>query len=143
MSNLLLVELPNGRFVKRLREELLAGDVVVPDGQKSSQKYKNRRCFEGDQAYRSELERDRHQELLLLERAGHIAGLTREVPFELAPGVVIQGRKRPPVRYFADFVYSTADGRIIVEDAKGMRTPSYKLKRHFMKHIHNIDILET
>ncbi len=79
----------------------------------------------------------------MLERAGHIAGLTREVPFELAPAVVIQGRKRPAMRYFADFVYSTADGKIVVEDAKGVRTEGYRIKRHFMKHIHNIDILET
>lgn len=106
-------------------------------------KYGNKPCTVGAEKYRSQRERDRHQELLLLERAGHIAGLTREVPFALAESVVIKGRKRPPLRYIADFVYSEASGAHIVEDCKGVRTTAYNIKRHLMKAVHNIEIRET
>lgn len=109
-------------------------------------KYHNKPCQIGDEKYRSQRERDRHQALLMLQRAGQIAGLTREVPFELAPGVRIDGesRKRPAVRYVADFVYSEVrSGAIIVEDAKGVQTPLYRLKKHLMATVHGIHVRES
>ena len=81
-----------------------------------------------------------------MQRAGHIAGLVREVPFILAPGVKIEGekRKRPAIRYYADFVYSDAKtGKIVVEDAKGMQTPMYRLKKHLMATVHGIHVREA
>ena len=95
--------------------------------------------------YRSKREAGRHQALLLLQRAGHIAGLVREVPFVLAPKVKIEGetRARPALRYVADFVYTTADGRMVIEDAKGFRTPVYRVKKHLMKTVHNVDVVEV
>jgi hypothetical protein len=108
-------------------------------------KYGARPCEIGGEKYRSQKEAKRHQELVLLQKAGRIAGLTREVPFVLAPGVAIAGekRKRPAVRYVADFVYSTADGRTVVEDAKGMQTPMYRLKKHLMATVHGISVVEA
>ena len=109
-------------------------------------KYRNKPCAVGGEKYRSQREAKRHQELLLLQRAGKIAGLAREVPFELLPGVKINGepRARPAVRYVADFVYSdVAAGKVVVEDAKGVQTPVYRLKKHLMKTIHNIDVVEA
>jgi hypothetical protein len=109
-------------------------------------KYRNKPCTIGSEKYRSQRERDRHQALLLLQQAGLIAGLVREVPFELAPGVKIDGenRKRPAVRYVADFVYSDVKaGKIIVEDAKGMQTPVYRLKKHLMATIRGIHVREA
>ena len=108
-------------------------------------KYGNKPCSVGSEKYRSQREMKRHQDLLLLQKAGEIAGLTREVPFVLAPAVHINGenRKRPAVRYVADFVYSTSHGAIVVEDAKGMQTPVYRLKKHLMKTLHNIDVQES
>lgn len=44
--------------------------------------------------------------------------------------------------YVADFVYVEA-GRRVVEDAKGFRTPIYKLKRRLMLALHNVEIRET
>mgnify|MGYP003387474574 FL=1 len=110
------------------------------------QKYGNKPRAVGAETYRSGREADRHQELLLLQHAGKITGLVREVPFELAPGVRIDGEKRarPPIRYYADFVYTDlATCKIVVEDAKGMRTPVYRLKKHLMKTIHRVDVKET
>jgi hypothetical protein len=108
-----------------------------------TRKYGNKPCEVGGQKYRSQRERDRHMELQLLERAGQIAGLTREVPFVLADAVTIQGRKRPALRYYADFVYCTADGLHVVEDCKGVRTEAYRVKRHLMRSVHGIEIKET
>jgi hypothetical protein len=106
-------------------------------------KYGNKPCEINGEKYRSQRERDRHQELVLLQRAGQIAGLTREVPFVLADAVTIQGRRRPSLRYVADYVYCTADGQQVVEDCKGVRTPVYNLKRHLMMSVHGIEIKET
>lgn len=107
-------------------------------------KYKNTPCVIGGESYRSKREAARHQDLLLLQRAGHIADLVREVPFVLAPAVVLEKRKRPAIRYYADFVYTdVTSGRVVVEDAKGARTPVYKLKRHLMATVHSIEVLET
>ena len=108
-------------------------------------KYKNRPTQIGNEKYRSEHEAARHQSLLIRQRAGKITGLVREVPFVLAPKVKIIGenRARPAVRYVADFVYSDAEtGQIVVADAKGMQTPVYRLKKHLMKTVHNIDVVE-
>jgi hypothetical protein len=78
----------------------------------------------------------------MLGKAKKITDLQLQVKYELAPSVVIQGRKRPPIRYVADFVYMQ-DGKRVVEDVKGMLTPVYKLKRHLMATVHGIEILET
>jgi len=81
---------------------------------------------------------------MLLEKEGLISNLEREVKYVLAPSVVIGKRKKPEFRYFADFVYTeTKSGVKIVEDCKGVRTPVYVIKRHLMKSVHGIDILET
>ena len=45
--------------------------------------------------------------------------------------------------YIADFVYTDKDGNTIVEDAKGVRTPEYKIKRKLMLYRHGIKIKEV
>ena len=108
-------------------------------------KYRNQPFQIGAEKYSSQREAKRHQELLLLQRAGKIDGLTREVPFVLAERVKIEGesRARPAVRYVADFIYSTAAGAHVVEDAKGMQTPVYRLKKHLMATVHGIHVQEV
>ena len=109
-------------------------------------KYRNTPTSIGAEKYSSKREAARHQELLLMQKAGSIAGLMLEVAFVLAPGVLIAGetRRRPAVRYVADFVYTDArTGMIVIEDAKGMQTPVYRLKKHLMKTVHGIDLVEV
>lgn len=108
-------------------------------------KYHNQPTTIGGEKYRSKREAKRHQELLLLQRAGEIAGVVREVPFVLAPSVRIEGeaRARAAMKYVADFVYSTKDGRTVVEDAKGMSTPVYRLKKHLLATVHGLHIQEV
>jgi hypothetical protein len=96
-------------------------------------KYKNTRVEFDGQKFDSKRELVRYQELLLLQRAGKIAELRRQVSFPLSPAVVIQGRKRPALRYVADFVYqSLTPDAVVVEDVKGRITEGYRIKRHLM-----------
>ncbi len=79
----------------------------------------------------SKREAKRWAELQLLQQAGKIADLDRQVPIEL------QGRDGPLLtptgkvkRYVADFRYTDLrTGLTIWEDAKGFPTPEYKLKK--------------
>ena len=73
-----------------------------------------------------------------MERARIVTNLKLQVPFDLN----VNGQKI--CRYIADFTYtiSNVDCTIeeIVEDAKGIETPEFKLKKKLMKAIYNIDI---
>ena len=107
----------------------------------------------------SHKEARRWDELLLLQRAGKITDLQRQVKYELIPaqyetyeryskkgerlkdGVRLLERK---VEYVADFCYTIADtGENIVEDTKGVKTKDYILKRKLMLAIHGIRIKEV
>jgi len=50
----------------------------------------------------------RWQELELMQSAGEIIHLVRQVPFELPPPVVLGGRKKRAIRYVTDLAYWTA-----------------------------------
>ena len=79
-------------------------------------------------------------ELKLLEKAGKITDLDRQVKFELIPK---QDGERACC-YVADFVY-TEDGKKVVEDVKSEATrkkESYIIKRKLMLYIHGIRIRE-
>lgn len=66
-----------------------------------------------------------------MQEQGEICALERQVVYVLAPGVVINGRKAPPLRYVADFVYERGD-ETVIEDVKGVITAEYRIKRHLM-----------
>lgn len=88
----------------------------------------------------SQKEANRWCELKLLERAGKISGLQRQVKFELIPK---QDGERA-IYYIADFVYHNAeDGKMVVEDVKGFRTKEYKLKKRMLLYFKGIKIKET
>jgi uncharacterized protein DUF1064 len=88
----------------------------------------------------------RYAELRLLERAGEIVGLELQPAFPLyAPvmkGNVITGRVCVG-SYVGDFRYREANGRVVVEDAKGVRTPLYRLKRKIVEAQYGIRIQEV
>lgn len=102
-------------------------------------KYGNIKTFTTDGIKHDSIkEANRWCELNLLLRAGVIQDLQRQVKFELLPKQ--EGERA--VYYIADFVY-TENGKRIVEDAKGMRTEAYKLKKKMMLYFHGIKIRET
>ena len=84
-------------------------------------------------------EANRWCELKLLERAGKIQHLQRQVKYHLIPKQ--EGERE--VCYIADFVYHNAeDGKLVVEDVKGKRTKDYIIKRKLMLWVHGIKIKE-
>ena len=87
----------------------------------------------------------RWQDLKLLQRAGVITGLKRQVKFELIPSTILPGgKKQRAVTYVADFrYYDSREGKWITEDFKGYQTKEYKLKKKLVFYIYGIDILET
>lgn len=106
-------------------------------------KYRNIKVVIDGITFDSKREGDRYCKLKMMERAGEISELALQQSFELAPAVTINGKKKAALRYVADFVYLNKEQSLIVEDVKGMITDVYKIKRHLMKHLFNIDILET
>lgn len=123
-------------------------------------KYKNKKTIIDGITFDSLKEANRYRELKLLERAGKISLLRRQVKFVLIPAqygkatqVYQRGKlkgqlKRGPLlerecAYIADFVYFDADGKKVVEDTKGMRTTDYIIKRKLMLYIHGIKIKEV
>ena len=104
----------------------------------SPPKYGNRKVMTEDGWFDSQRELKRWGELKLLERAGQIKNLRRQVPYELIP-------KMPGSRatfFVADFVYEE-NGQNVVEDSKGYRNRLYLLKRKLMMFRHSIQIRET
>lgn len=109
-------------------------------------KYHNKPIVTQDGKFDSQREYSRWCELKLMQRAGLITDLRRQVKFNLVPAQRAQGKQGKvleyPVDYIADFVY-TADGQQIVEDSKGAKTPDYIIKRKLMLWLHSIRIKET
>lgn len=108
-------------------------------------KYFNKKVTINGEQFDSKKEAKRYQELLLLQKAGKIHGLMRQVKFVLIPSQRIDGKVvEREVSYVADFVYKNiATGEEIVEDTKGMRTKDYIIKRKLMLRMYNIRIYET
>lgn len=109
-------------------------------------KYGNRRvrALTGE-VLDSRREARRYQELLLLQRAGEITDLRRQVKYVLIPtqrgkdGRVIERE----CSYYADFVYCDRSGAEVVEDAKGFRTEVYRIKRKLMLQVYGVRIVEV
>lgn len=109
----------------------------------SRSKYHAKKITRDGITYDSIKEYSRHQELLLLERAGAILGLKRQVRFELIPSQRYDGKViERPCFYVADFVYQE-NGQTIVEDTKGFKTKDYIIKRKLMMYLCGIRIREV
>lgn len=106
-------------------------------------KYHSRKITKDGITYDSVKEYRRFCELHLLERAGAIADLQRQVKFELIPSQRVDGKVvERPCNYVADFVYREG-GKTVVEDTKGFKTPEYKIKKKLLLWVHGIQIKET
>lgn len=106
-------------------------------------KYHNRKITRDGETFDSVKEYRRWCELKLLERAGVIKNLDRQVKFELIPSQKVDGKVvERPVNYVADYVYEQ-DGKTVVEDVKGMKTKDYILKRKMLLYFHGIRIKEV
>lgn len=125
-------------------------------------KYNNRKIIVDGIKFDSKKEAKRYKELKMLEKAGIISNLQRQVKYTLIPAqyertdeVYTKGKdKGKPKKgrlierecaYYADFVYMQ-DGNTIVEDVKGYRDGQaynlFVIKRKLMLYVHGIIIKE-
>ncbi len=109
------------------------------------QKYGNRAVVTADgEKFDSQAEHKRWLYLVMLQKAGEIKGLRRQVPYELIPAQKLRrGGMERATKYIADFVYLTLAGVEIVEDVKGAVTPEFRLKRKLMLWVHGIEVQEV
>ena len=118
-------------------------------------KYHAHRVKVGDEVFHSKKELRRWEELCLLEKAGQIKNLRREVKYILIPSqreiIWKNGKPRQgkvierECSYIADFVYEE-NGQTVVEDVKGgyaTKTPVYLVKRKLMLYVHGIRVREV
>jgi hypothetical protein len=123
-------------------------------------KYYNKKTKASDGTiFDSGREARRWEQLIMLQKAGKIVELQRQVKYELIPaqyetyeryskkGEQLKDGRRlieRKVEYVADFVYHDAEtGELIVEDTKGVRTKDYILKRKLMLSVYGIRIKEV
>ena len=116
-------------------------------------KYGSKRITKDGITFDSLKEYRRWVDLSLLEKAGKVTDLQRQVKFVLIPaqyepdtigarGGVKRGKLiEREVSYVADFVY-TENGKRIVEDTKGFKTKDYIIKRKMMLYFHGVKINE-
>lgn len=116
-------------------------------------KYHSRKITRDGEVFDSIKEYRRYCELKLLEKAGEIHDLERQVKFLLVPAQYEssetdeKGHRRRgklaerEISYYADFVYCRGNMRV-VEDAKGIRTKEYIIKRKLMRYFLGIKVVE-
>ena len=122
-------------------------------------KYHNRAFTCNGVRWDSEKEWYRYQYLLQAQKHGTIRNLERQVTFELLPAVteevIIQLKTKVktktktvqlPVTYTCDFLYTQADGTVVIEDVKAdpkMLPKEYVLKKKMMRALLGIKIREV
>ncbi len=130
---------------------------MIPTSRMS--KYKNRVCYYDGMKFDSEYERDYWIHLKREEADGRITGLRRQVPYELIPEVwgervkhlktkdkVVRYQVQRATNYYADFVYTDADGKEVVVDTNSAYTrklADYCLKKKMMLAFKGIAITEV
>lgn len=112
-------------------------------------KYHNKKIIRDGETFDSIKEYHRWIELCLMERAGEISDLQRQVKYVLIPSQK-EGKKtiERECSYRADFVYTDNEtGETVVEDVKGYKGGGaytvFKIKRKLMLYVHHIRVTEV
>ncbi len=106
-------------------------------------KFHNVRTTIDNITFDSKREAELYLSLKALERAGTIRSLERQVRFPLY-AVNINTQKAELVStYVADFTFQDLDGRTCVYDAKGVKTPVYKIKKKHFELQYGLRIIEV
>ena len=111
---------------------------IIPNKTRRPNKYFAKKTVAMGLKFDSRWEAERWGQLKAMERAGVVTQLERQVKYELTINDV------KICDYIADFRYLLEEenglSKLVVEDAKGILTPEFKLKKKMMKAIHGIDI---
>ena len=100
-------------------------------------KYRNKPTTVGGYRFDSKKEAKRYSELSLLVAASAITHLKVHPKFP----ITVNGAKCG--YYEADFEYLDRLGNRVIEDAKGFRTPLYKLKKKLVEALYGVTITEV
>jgi hypothetical protein len=100
-------------------------------------KYRNRKVVIHGFRFASKREANRYLQLYVLQSAGEISGLRLQPEFELR----VNGRL--VCKYIADFEYTDAAGNLVLEDAKGVRTEAYRVKKKLFEALTGRVIVEV
>lgn len=135
----------------------LGDNCYLYKGKKTKNKYQAKKCEYNGEVFDSQKERDFYIELKLLEKAGKISNLRRQVEYELIPaqrepdkigkrGGIIKGKTiEQAVTYRADFCWEE-DGKEVVADVKGFKGGGayavFKIKRKLFLWRYGIKIKE-
>lgn len=113
---------------------------------RKANKFNARKIVDGNQTFDSKKEHSHWLELSLLEKAGEISNLQRQVKFELIPKQMkSDGKIERECSYIADFVYfDKKTGKKVVEDVKGLKIGSaynvFVIKRKLMLFKYGIEV---
>ena len=99
-------------------------------------KYRAIKTIVDDITFDSKKEARRYVQLKLLVKAGVVTTLELQPRYDLIINTVKCGFYKADFRYFEN-------GKEVVEDVKGMKTPVYNLKKKLIKAIYGIEIFET
>ncbi len=102
----------------------------------SRSKYGAKKTVVDGITFDSQAEATRYSVLKVIQAAGLIADLRLQVSYQ----ITVNGKK--VCRYVADFVY-IENGKEVVEDVKGMKTPVYNLKKKLMEAVFGVVIFES
>ena len=108
-------------------------------------KYKNKEIIIDGIKFQSIKEGKRYTELKLLKKAGLIKELELQKVFEIQPKYINnKGEHIRSITYKADFFYYDKEKeQYIVEDTKGFKTDTYKLKKKIFEYVYpNLTIKE-
>jgi hypothetical protein len=110
-----------------------------------TQKYHAEPQKTADGYFASKAELKRWRELCLMQQCGDIRDLVRQPSFPLWT-MSLAGQRVPVMigarkaKYIADFSYHEREGHFVVEDVKGVDTPTSKLKRAIVLASLGIDV---
>jgi hypothetical protein len=111
---------------------------IIPNKTRRPNKYFAKKTLFMGFKFDSKWEAERWGQLKSMEKAGVVTQLERQVRYDLTVNDV------KICDYIADFRYLLEEenglSKLIVEDAKGVLTSEFKLKKKLMKAVHNIDI---
>lgn len=106
-------------------------DIGAWQEKKPESKYHNKKTKVMGREFDSRHEAERYMQLRSMEQNGIISDLRCQVSYELVKSQRVCGKMIRASYYIADFVYNR-DGEEVVEDAKGVKTAVYQLKKKLM-----------
>ena len=95
-------------------------------------KYHAKRPTAYGRTWDSAKELKEYEKLLLLQKAGAIKTIEIQPIFVLQPSYKRGGKTIRAMKYIADFRLVLSDGKEIVIDVKGFKTPVYELKKKLL-----------